>query len=345
LIEGIVYSRAENQQMVQSVSVIVPCYNEENTISLLLDAIYHQTYPRHLLEVIIADGGSEDNTRQRIAAFQQSHPDLKVRVVDNPQRIIPAALNRAITASTGEIILRLDAHCVPAEDYIERSIENLIKGLGDNVGGLWIIEPGRPDWIGRSIAAAAANPLGVGDARYRYSRQPGQVDTVPFGAFRRSLIEKIGGYDETLLTNEDYELNTRIRQSGGSVYFDPAIKSVYYARPTLASLARQYWRYGYWKWRMLRRYPRSLRWRQLLPPLFVVVVILMLVLSLFFSAARIALAALLLVYCLVLIISAIPAAFRKRLWFLLPGVPLAIATMHFSWGAGFLVSLLRSLKS
>ncbi|HAD06173.1 MAG TPA: glycosyltransferase family 2 protein, partial [Anaerolineaceae bacterium] len=116
-------------------------------------------------------------------------------------------------------------------------------------------------------------------------------------------------------------------------------------RPTLASLARQYWRYGYWKWRMLRRYPRSLRWRQLLPPLFVVVVILMLVLSLFFSAARIALAALLLVYCLVLIISAIPAAFRKRLWFLLPGVPLAIATMHFSWGAGFLVSLLRSLKS
>lgn len=345
MIKGSVYSRAENQQMVQSVSVIVPCYNEENTISLLLDAIYRQTYPRHLLEVIIADGGSEDNTRQRIAAFQQSHPDLKVRVVDNPQRIIPAALNRAITASTGEIILRLDAHCVPAEDYIERSIENLIKGVGDNVGGLWIIEPGSPDWIGRSIAVAAANPLGVGDARYRYSRQPGQVDTVPFGAFRRSLIEKIGGYDETLLTNEDYELNTRIRQSGGSVYFDPAIKSVYYARPTLASLARQYWRYGYWKWRMLRRYPRSLRWRQLLPPLFVVVVILMLILSLFFSAARIALAALLLVYCLALIISAIPAAFQKRQWFLLPGVPLAIATMHFSWGAGFMVSLLRSLKS
>lgn len=123
-----------NQGMVQSVSVIIPCYNEEKTISLLLDAIYRQTYPRYLLEVIIADGGSVDNTRQQIADFQQSHPDLNIRVIDNPKRIIPAALNRAIEASSGEIILRLDAHCVPAEDYIERSIHNLNEGAGDNVG-------------------------------------------------------------------------------------------------------------------------------------------------------------------------------------------------------------------
>ncbi len=343
--ESVANSQAVNQKMVQSVSVIIPCYNEESTISLLLDAIRRQTYPRHLLEVIIADGGSTDHTRERIAAFQHSHPDLNVRVIDNPKRIIPAALNRAIAESTGEIILRLDAHCIPAEDYIERSVHNLNKGAGDNVGGLWIIQPGSRDWVGCSIAAAAANPLGVGDARYRYSREPGEVDTVPFGAFRRTLIEKIGGYDETLLTNEDYEFNTRIRQSGGRIYFDPEIKSVYYARPNLPSLARQYWRYGYWKWRMLRRYPRSLRWRQLLPPMFVAAVVLMLILSMFSGVARLILVGLLAIYALALIVSAIFEAVQKRQWFLAIGVPLAIATMHFCWGLGFLVSMIRSLKS
>ncbi len=345
LTEGVEHLQDVNQPMVQSVSVIIPCYNEEKTISLLLDAIYRQTYPRDLLEVIIADGGSVDETRQRIEAFRQSHSDLNVRVIDNPQRIIPAALNRAIEASTGEIILRLDAHCVPAENYISRSVHNLNQGLGDNVGGLWIIQPGSPHWLGHSIAAAAAHPLGVGDARYRYSRQAGWVDTVPFGAFRRSLIEKIGGYDETLLTNEDYEFNTRIRQKGGRVYFDPGIQSVYYARPNLTSLGRQYWRYGFWKWRMLRRYPRSLRWRQLLPPLFVASVIVLLGFSLFMGIARLMLAGLLGVYGLALIISAIPAALQKRQWYLLIGIPLAIATMHVCWGSGFLVSMIRSLKS
>ncbi|MFZ6021695.1 MAG: glycosyltransferase family 2 protein [Chloroflexota bacterium] len=345
MIESFEQSPDVNQGMVQSVSVIIPCYNEEKTISLLLDAIYRQTYPRHLLEVIIADGGSVDDTRKRITDFQQSHPDLNIRVIDNPKRIIPAALNRAIEASSGEIILRLDAHCVPAEDYIARSVHNLNARKGDNVGGLWIIEAGGAGWLGHSIAVAAAHRLGVGDARYRYSRQPGQVDTVPFGAFRRSLIEKIGGYDETLLTNEDYELNTRIRQNGGIVFFDPAIRSTYYARPNLTSLARQYWRYGYWKWRMLRRYPRSLRLRQLLPPLFVLTVALMLALSIFFEAARIALVGLLILYGMSLILSAIPSALQKRQWFLVIGVPLAIATMHFCWGAGFLVSMIRSSKS
>ncbi len=339
------HSQSVNQPMVQSVSVIVPCYNEEKTISLLLDAIYRQTYPRHLMEVIIADGGSEDQTRQRIAVFQQSHPDLKVVLIDNPKRIIPAALNRAIEASAGEIILRLDAHCVPAEDYVERSVSNLNKGVGENVGGLWIIQPGSQSWMGFSIAAAAANPLGVGDARYRYSHQMGEVDTVPFGAFRRSLIEKIGGFDETLLTNEDYEFNTRIRQNGGRVFFDPAIRSIYYARPNLRSLAHQYWRYGYWKWRMLRRYPRSLRWRQFLPPLFVAGVSMLLVISLFWNAARFILSGVLAIYGLVLILSAIPAAVQRRKWFMIIGIPLAIATMHFCWGLGFLVSMLRSLKS
>ncbi len=190
-------------------------------------------------------------------------------MVDNPKRIIPAALNLGIQAASGEFIIRLDAHSIPHPEYVARSVASLEQRLGDNVGGIWKIIPSTNTWIGRSIAAAAAHPLGVGDAKYRYADTPGEVDTVPFGGFRREYLLEIGGYDESLLTNEDYELNTRIRQAGGKLWLDPNIQVQYYSRSNLRQLARQYARYGYWKLVMLRRYPDSLRWRQALPPLFV----------------------------------------------------------------------------
>ncbi len=328
-----------------TVSVIVPCYNEQATIGLLLDALYAQTYPRERMEVIIADGLSTDRTREVIAEWQQAHPDLKVRVVDNPQRIIPAALNRALAEAQGEIIVRLDAHAVPARDYVARSVEALEAGRGDNVGGVWEIRPGGKGWIARSIAVAAAHPLGVGDARYRYATQAAVVDTVPFGAFYRSLFDKIGKFDEHLLTNEDYEFNTRVRESGGTVWLDPSIRSAYFARPTLWALARQYWRYGYWKVQMLRRYPHTLRWRQALPPLFVLGLLLLGVGSLFWGWARVLLALQISLYALALLAAGIHTAVKRGDAALAVGVPAAIAVMHLSWGAGFLWGLVHPPKS
>ena len=137
------------------------------------------------------------------------------------------------------------------------------------MGGVWEIQPGGKTRLARAIALAAAHPFGVGDALYRLGAPSGPVDTVPFGAYRRGLIKKIGAYDPTLLSNEDYEFNTRIRLNGGTVYLDNGVRCGYYARATLAGLARQYARYGFWKYQMLRRYPATLRWRQALPPLFV----------------------------------------------------------------------------
>jgi succinoglycan biosynthesis protein ExoA len=262
-------------------SIIIPCYNERPTIHLLLDALYAQSYPRHAMEVVIADGGSDDGTPVVIQEWQQQHQDLAIRVVENPARSIPAALNVAIQASSGEIIVRLDAHSKPDPDYVERAVAAVAEGRGQNVGGVWDIQPGSDHWMARSIAAAASHPIGVGDARYRYSDQAAFVDTVPFGAFKRSTLDQVGMFDETLLTNEDYEFNTRIRQAGGKIWFDPQIRSVYFARENLGALARQYWRYGYWKVQMLRRYPRTIRWRQALPPLFVAALILLTLLSLF----------------------------------------------------------------
>ena len=137
------------------------------------------------------------------------------------------------------------------------------------MGGIWDIQPQGKGWQARAIAAAAAHPFAVGDAYYRFTRAAQEVDTLPFGAFRKSLIERIGAFDEDLLTNEDYEFNVRLRKSGGRIWLDPAIRSVYFARSNLLDLARQYWRYGFWKVRMLRRHPNTIRWRQSLPPLFV----------------------------------------------------------------------------
>lgn len=325
-----------------TVSIIIPCYNEESTIGSLLEAVYAQSYPRSEMEVIIADGLSEDNTRARIAAFQQFHPALDVRIVDNSARTIPAALNTAIEAARGRYILRLDAHCVPYPDYVERSIQALEQGRGDNVGGVWEIRPGGKGWIAAAIAVAAAHPLGVGDALYRHATQAAEVDTVPFGAYRKTLIDKIGKYDENLLTNEDYEFNTRIRQAGGRVWLDPEIRSVYFARSTLRALARQYWRYGFWKWRMLRRYPNTLRWRQALPPLFVLGLLTGILLALIFPILWYLVAVVIALYFSILLLAGLQTAVRhKRLFFVL-GLPLAIPTMHLAWGSGFLWSMLTS---
>lgn len=325
------------------VSIIVPCYNEEATIRHLLDAVLTQTYPHGQMELIVSDGMSTDGTRDVIAAFQKEHADLAVRVVTNSARTIPSGLNQAIRESRGEIIVRLDAHSMPIPEYVERCVTAHQSGKGENIGGVWEIRPGAETWMAESISYAAAHPLGVGDAMYRLNANAGAVDTVPFGSFRRSLVEKIGMFDETLLANEDYEFNTRVRESGGVVWLDPSIRSVYFSRSTLGKLAAQYWRYGYWKFQMLRRYPHTLRWRQALPPAFVSGLITLIVLSLWTVFARYFLVVQLLIYFFILGLAGLRLAFNKRKGFLLWGLPLAISAMHVSWGSGFLWSGILSL--
>jgi glycosyltransferase involved in cell wall biosynthesis len=325
------------------VSIIVPCYNEEKTIHHLLSAVYGQTYPRAKMELVISDGISMDGTRGVIEDFRKSHQDLAIRMVENKARTIPSGLNQAIRESRGEIIVRLDAHSVPIPEYVERCVAGHQAGKGDNIGGVWEIHAGDETWIAESIAFAAAHPLGVGDAMYRLGTVEGPVDTVPFGSFKRTLIDKIGFFDETLLANEDYEFNTRIHKSGGIVWLDPSIRSVYFSRNTIGRLAAQYWRYGYWKWRMLRRYPSTLRWRQALPPLFVVSLIALIVLSLTNTLVFCLLLTEVFLYFTVLGVAGLKFAMEKKRLFLVFGLPLAISAMHIAWGAGFLWSGISSL--
>ncbi len=325
-------------------SVIIPCFNEEKTISKLLEALYLQSYPKELIEVVIADAQSEDRTRERISEFSDQHPDYRIRIIDNFERTIPTAVNRGVENARGVFIVRLDAHSVPDKDYISHSVSLLKENKADNVGGAWQIKPGSETCMASAIARAAGHPIGAGDAKYRVSNRAGYVDTVPFGAFRKSKFMAIGEFNEEMLANEDYEFNTRLRMSGGKVWFDPKISTIYFARSTLGALAKQYWRYGYWKYQMLRKFPKSIRWRQALPPLFVLFIITLIFTSIFLPIACIILGSTLAIYFLVLLIcSAIEAVQSKEICFL--NMIFAFGCMHCFWGSGFLYSIIKGPKS
>ena len=329
-----------------TVSLIVPCLNEERTITELLEAILAQTHPAHLMDVAIADGMSTDATRERVAAFAAAHPEIAIAVIDNPGAVIPVGLNRAIAATTGAYVVRLDAHCIPAADYVERCVAALAAGTGDVVGGRWDVRTKGEGVIARSIVAAVTHRVGIGDARYRYSDEAGEVETVPFGSWRRGTLVDVGGFDEALEANQDFELNHRIRRRGGRIWFDPQIRSVYYCRESLERLGRQYRRYGQWKVRMLRRDRENLasvRPRQVAPPALVASLLALGALAPVSSTARRLLAVEVVGYVGVLAVAGLGSARDRDDPPLVVGVPAAIATLHLTWGVGFLETLVREL--
>jgi glycosyltransferase involved in cell wall biosynthesis len=301
------------------------------------------------MEIIIIDGMSTDDTRQKIGSFSKTHPNLTIRIIDNEKRFIPHALNKGLKASSGDFLIRMDAHSIPAKDYVSLCVQALQNNKGDNVGGRWDIQPGNDSYAARSIAIAAGHPLGSGGANYRSGNTACLVDTVPFGAFARETLNRNGFFDETLLANEDYEWNTRLRAQGGKVWFDPAIRCQYFARKNYRALSKQYFNYGYWKVVMLRSYPKTLRLRQMIPPMFTAILFFGAILStlsllLGWSYISWVMIIMLLVYIVTLGLGTI--LLDKSISFsLVPGVILSEATMHLSWGSGFWLSLIANKKA
>lgn len=325
------------------VSVIVPCYNEENTIQLLLQALLGQNFQLERMEVVIADALSEDQTIQKILEFSANKPPFEITIIENPKRTIPAAVNLAAENSRGKYLIRLDAHSIPDKDYIRTSIDLLESGKAQNVGGIWNIQPGDQSCVAKAIARAASHMLGAGGARYRISGKSGFVDTVPFGAFSKDTFNQLGGFNEDLLSNEDYEFNARLIKNGGSVWLDSRIRSTYFARKNFKKLADQYKRYGYWKYQMLKLFPDTLRMRQVIPPVFVIILMSLLFLSLFWSIARIILGFVLAVYLgLLLVVSVFESIKRKEVCYLYLFV--AFAIMHFCWGSSFIYGMISYKK-
>ncbi len=318
------------------VTVVVPMRNEEAYIAKCLRSIVEQDYPRDSLEVLVVDGLSDDRSREIVKEFRQEHPSI--RLLDNPHRIVPTAMNIGIKEAEGEVIIRVDGHCRLAPDYISQCVRYLGEKGVDCVGGA--IESIGQTPMARAISLAMSSPFGVGDAYFRYAQKERYVDTLAFGAYKREVFNRIGLFDEELVRNQDYELNYRLRKAGGKILLTPAIKSHYYTRSSLRKLWSQYFQYGFWKMQMLRKHPRSVRIRQLVPPLFVLVLLLSGALSAISSLAAWVFALVITSYLSLSLAFSFSIAARRG-WRYLPILPVIFACLHLSWGLGFLYSLAR----
>jgi len=254
------------------VSVVVPCRNEERYIGPCLESIVTSDYPHDKMEVLVADGRSQDATREVVARYAAAHP--WVHLLDNPAQITPVGLNRAIRLARGEVIVRMDAHVEYPPDYISRSVAALRESGADNVGGVIVTRPADRTATARAIALGLSHPFGVGNSYFRIgTRHRRWVDTVAFGCFRREVFEQIGLFDEDLVRNQDDELNARLIRHGGRILLAPEIVSYYYARGSLRHLWRMYYQYGLFKPLAAQRAGGFVTVRQLVPPAFLLVLL------------------------------------------------------------------------
>lgn len=313
------------------VTLLIPTWNEEDHIGECLASVVAQTYPLRAMEVLVVDGGSTDRTREIVEEWTSRIPGL--RLVDNPKRIQAVALNLGMKAASHDLVVRLDAHTVYADNYVKASVDAYRSAGATMVGG-----PMRPRGatpFGEAVAIATTSRIGVGPGRFHFADAAGDVDTVYLGAFDRKDVLALGGYDENFAVGEDHELNLRITQSGGRIVLDPAITSWYTPRSTPRELWRQYFRYGQAKAATLRKHRRFPSWRPLAPA------------SLVIGSAASALALFTPLRAWVWIPWALYlGALSVAAWLRSPKHSMrtvfAMVIMHFSYGFGLLSALARS---
>jgi succinoglycan biosynthesis protein ExoA len=328
------------------ISVIIPCRNEKQHIREFLDSLLIQDLePDWQLEVLAADGLSDDGTREDLRQYSETTPT--VRVIDNPGRIVSTGLNAAIGAATGEIIVRMDAHTTYAQDYIRECVRALRESSADNVGGPWVAE-GR-GLVGKAIAVAFRSPFCTGGGKAHDPNYEGEVDTVYLGCWNRSVFDRVGLFDPGLVRNQDDEFNFRLRRSGARIWQSPRIKSSYTPRASIFALFRQYVQYGFWKVAVIRKHRALASWRHGVPALFVGAILtssalIAVATALGLPAVAIeigaAAAAGLAVYFLACVAATLPFArsLDSRALVILPGV---IAVYHIAYGLGFLCGILK----
>jgi len=309
-----------------AVSVILPVLNEEAHLESAVHSILTQDY-QGPIEVILAIGPSRDRTLE--IAHELSRKDSRVVIVDSPSGRTAAGLNLALNKSASPVVVRVDGHAQIPSDYLRLVVEILNATGAVNVGGVMAAVGTTP--FERAVAGAMRSPLGVGASRFHTGGEAGEVDTVYLGAFRREALVAIGGFDERFTRAQDWELNFRLRENGGTIYFDPRLHVTYRPRSTVRTLAKQYFEYGRWRRVVSRRHSGTINLRYLAPPFavagFTISLIAGLFLPILFTPA--------VIYLLFVLLSAIKIATSIREYFLLL---LVIPTMHFAWGAGFISS-------
>ena len=249
-------------------SVICPIYNEEKYIARCIESIMQQDYPKDDLEVLFVDGMSKDRTREIIASYLPQCPYL--RVLDNPQQIVPPAMNIGIREAKGDIIIRLDAHAFFPVNYFSELVKNLVELKADNVGGVCRTLPVNDTVVCKSIANVLSSSFGMGNSHFRVgAKGVMEVDTVPFGCFHRELFDRIGYFDEELIRNQDDEFNGRIIKNGGKIYLLPQLVIDYFARDTIGKVYKMFYQYGLFKPLVNKKLGSPATIRQFFPLVFV----------------------------------------------------------------------------
>lgn len=319
------------------ISIICPIYNEEKYIDSCINSILQQDYSKDDLEVLFVDGMSTDKTREIISGYSSKYPFIKV--LNNPLRIVPPAMNIGICAAKGDVIIRLDAHAIYPERYISELVSNLKKLSADNVGGVCRTLPVNNTIICRSIAIALSSSFGMGNSYFRVgATEVRKVDTVPFGCFRRSLFDKIGLFDEELVRNQDDEFNGRIIKNGGTIYLLPHLIIDYYARDTVRKVSKMFYQYGMFKPLVNKKLGSPATVRQFFPMLFVAGCILGGILSFFSNVLFNIYLSVLIVYLLLAVIFSLKDG---RNILLVPALVYTYFTIHVSYGWGYWVGIFK----
>lgn len=319
------------------VSVIMPIRNESDFIARSLGSVLLQDYPPHLMEILIADGMSEDATRSIIATMSEA-TIIPIKIVDNPQHIVPTGFNRALRQSQGDVIVRVDGHCEIAPDYVRQCVEHLIRYDVAGVGGP--IETISSTHIGRAISLAMSSSFGVGGSSFRIIQDKTLfVDTIAFPAYWKHIMQEVGELDEEMVRNQDDEYNYRLRSHGYKLLLSPKIRSKYYSRSSIYKLWRQYYQYGYYKVRVMQKHPSQMRPRQFVPLLMVSSVIGGIILAPFNKIFRWLWLIVLVLYTSANSIASYVTARRDNPEYMRV-LPIIFATLHFSYGLGFLRGLL-----
>jgi glycosyltransferase involved in cell wall biosynthesis len=303
--------------------------NEEKHIEQAIGRLLNQDYLGEV-QIVIAVGPSRDRTSEIVDQLVARNPS--VMRVENPSGRTPSGLNAAIAATNAEVVVRVDGHALVPVDYVRTGVQTLQESGADNVGGVMDAEGVTP--FQRAVAAAMTSKFGVGGAAFHVGGEAGPALTVYLGCFRRPALDRVGGYDETMIRAQDWEMNYRIRETGGTVWFTPLMKVKYRPRATAAALAKQYFGYGTWRREVARRYPQTVSFRYLAAPFMVVAVVVGAIVSLMgFAIGLVPLA----LYA-VGVIGASLIEGRGVTRFILPVV---FPIMHFSWGSGFLFGRAR----
>ena len=322
----------------KKVSVICPVFNEEKFIEACIVSIIEQDYPQDAMEVLFVDGRSTDHTTEIIKRYMEQYPFIKL--LDNPERIVPHALNIGVEAAKGEVIMRLDGHCTYPTNYISELVRYLYQLNADNVGGVWNTQPAKDTPICQAIAQASSHPFGVGGSMHKIGASKiMETDTVPFGCYKREVFKKTGPFDTDLVRNQDDEFNGRLQNLGGKIYLIPQVIINYTARDTLCKMRKMYYQYGLYKPLVNKKLGAPATIRQFFPLVFLLGLIVGGIASIFSPLILQVYCAILILYLFIGLVVGSMGAIRTLQPLLTLLMPYVFLNIHLSYGIGYLVGI------